>query len=101
MGYRDGNKNPTVRNSSLESKLENLLSSSEIDSEKLNYAASKTRPSEKLSLETEFLLVLMKIWLDLLQTDLAYRYDVSSAKVLQIFINWIKLISKQLGVLVA
>ena len=100
MGYWDGNKKPRVGNSSLESKIENLLSSPEIDSEKLNYAALKSRPSRKLSLETEFLSVLIKLRLDLLQTDLAHRFDVSSAKVSQIFINWIKLISKQLGVLV-
>ena len=77
-----------------------MLSSPEIDPEKLNYAASKSGPSRKLSLETEFLLVLMKLWLDLLQTDLAYRFGVSPGKVSQIFITWMKLLSKQLGVLV-
>ena len=42
----------------------------------------------------------MKLWLDLLQTDLACRFDVSPGKVSQIFITWIKLLSKQLGVLI-
>ena len=93
-------KKNTIRSSSFESKLENLLSSSEIDPEKLNYAASKSGPSRKLSLETEFFLVLMKFWLDLLQTDLAYRFDVSPGKVSQILIAWIKLLSKQVGVLI-
>ena len=77
-----------------------MLSSPEIDPEKLNYAASKSGPSRKLSLETELFLVLMKLRLDLLQTDLAYRFDVSPGKVSQIFITWIKLLSKQLGVFI-
>ena len=77
-----------------------MLSSLEIDPEKLNYAASKSGPSRKLSLETELFLVLMKLRLDLLQTDLAYRFDVSPGKVSQIFITWIKLLSKQLGVFI-
>ena len=80
-------KKNTIRSSSFESKLGNLLSSLEIDPEKLNYAASKSGPSRKLSLETELFLVLMKLWLDLLQTDLAYRFDVSLGKVSQIFIT--------------
>ena len=100
MTYWDGNKKNTIRSSSFESKLENLLSSPGIDPEKLNYAASKSGPSRKLSLETEFFLVLMKLRLDLLQTDLAYRFDVSPRKVPKIFNTWIKLISKQLGVLI-
>ena len=42
----------------------------------------------------------MKLWLDLLQTDLAYRFDVSPGKVSQIFITGIKLLSKQLGLFI-
>ena len=60
MTHWDGNKK-TLWSSSFKSKLENLLSSPEIDPEKLNYAASKSGPPRKLSLETEFLLVLMKL----------------------------------------
>ena len=44
----------------------------------------------------------MKLQLDLLQTDLAsYRFDVSPGweEVSQILITWIKLLSKQLGML--
>ena len=93
-------KKNTIRSSSFESKLENLLSGPEIDPEKLNYTASKSGPSRKLSLETKCFLVLMKLRLDLLQTDLAYRFDISPGKVSQIFITWIKLVSKQLGVLI-
>ena len=77
-----------------------MLPSPEIDPKKLNYAASKSGPSRKLSLETESFLVLMKLRLDLLQTDLAYRFDASPGKVSQIFITWIKLLSEQLGVLI-
>ena len=82
------------------SKVVPLLSSPQIDPEKLNYAASKSGPSRKLSLETESILVLMKLRLDLLPTNLAYRFDVSPGKVSQIFITWIKLHSKQLDVLI-
>ena len=74
-------KKSTVRSSSFESKLKNLLSSPGIAPKKLNYAASKSGPSRKLSLETEFFLVLLKFRLDLLQTDLAYRFDVPPIKV--------------------
>ena len=42
----------------------------------------------------------MKLRLDLLQTDLAYTFNVSPGKVSQIFITWIKLLSKQLDVLI-
>ena len=80
MTYWDENKK-TIKSSSFESKLENLLSSPEIDPEKLNYAALKSGPSRKLSRGTEFLLVLMKLRLDLLEADLAYRFDVSPGKV--------------------
>ena len=66
----------------------------------MNYAPSKSGPSRKLSLETRIFLVLMKLRLDLLQTDLAYRFDVSPRKVPKIFNTWIKLILKQLGVLI-
>ena len=55
MTYWDGNKKKnTIRSSSFESKLGNLLSSLEIDPEKLNYAASKSGPSRKLLFETDF-----------------------------------------------
>ena len=87
-------KKSIIRSSLFESKLKNLLSSPKIDPEKLSYAASKSGPSWKLSpIKIEFLLVLMKLRLDLLQTVLAYRFDVSPGKVLQIFITWIKLLS--------
>ena len=77
-----------------------MLSSPEIDPEKLNYAASISGSSRKLSFEAELVLVLRKLRLDFLQNDLAYRFDVSPGKVSEIFITWVKLLSKQLGVLV-
>ena len=78
MTYWDGNKKKTLRSTSLESKLENLLPSPGIDPEKLNYAASKSGPLKKLSLETEFFLVFMKLPLDFLQTHLAYSLSNSN-----------------------
>ena len=93
-------KESTIRSSFFESSLENVLSRSEIDPEKLSYAASKSGQSRKLSLETVFLLVLMKLRLDLLQIDLTFRFDVSPGKVAQTFNTWIQLLSKQLGVLI-
>ena len=77
-------KKSIIRSSSFKPTLENLLSSPEIDPEKLNYAASKSGLSRKLSLKTKFLLVSMKLWLSLLQTDLAYRVEVSPGSITNI-----------------
>ena len=72
-----------------------------IDASALNYTASKPGPQvRKLSLETEFFMTIMKLRLDLLQQDLANRFGVSTGKVSQIFITWIKLLARELGVLV-
>ena len=60
----------------------------------------KSGPPRKLSLEQEILLTLMKLRLALLTEDLAFRFDVSSATASSIFITWIKLMSKELSVLI-
>ena len=54
----------------------------------------KRGPERKLSLEQEYLLVLMRLRLGLLIKDLAFHFQVSSTRVSQIWITWIKLMSK-------
>ena len=57
-------------------------------------------PGQKLDLEQEFLLTLMKLKLGLINEDLAFRFMVSSTTVSSVFIKWIKLMSKELSVLI-
>ena len=80
--------------------VDDILSSSEMDTSLFNYSARKPGPSRELSIENEFFLTLMKLRLDLLQQDLAIRFDISTGKVSQIFITWIKLLSHEVGVLI-
>ena len=61
----------------------------------------KPGPARKLSLEQEFLLVLMKLRLGLMTEDLAFRFDVSPGKVLQTVITWVHLLSAELRPLIA
>ena len=75
-----------------------LLSSRDIEFNKITLL--KPGPKRKLTLEQEFLLVLMKLRLGIMVEDLAFRFKVSPRKVSQIFIIWMKLISKELSVLV-
>ena len=77
-----------------------LLSSpnSNIDSSLL--PVSTDGPARKLSLLQELLLTLIKIRLNLLNDDLAFRFQIFNGKVSQIFLTWIKLLSKELSVLV-
>ena len=77
-----------------------LLSSpnSNIDSSLL--PVSNDGPAIKLSLLQELLLTLIKIRLNLLNDDLAFRFQIFNGKVSQIFLTWIKLLSKELSVLV-
>ena len=60
----------------------------------------KRGPERKLSLEQEYLLVLMRLRLGLLIKDLAFHFQVSSTRVSQIWITWIKLMSKELRYLI-
>jgi len=60
------------------------------------YPIKKSGPERKLSLEQEFLVVMMKLRLSLLVDDLAFRFGVSSGRISQIVITWVKLLSKEL-----
>ena len=94
MTYWDGSKK-TLRLKKGPSELDNLLSSPEYDVLPL-----KPGPSRKITLEQEFLMVMMRLRLGLLIEDLAFRFCVSSGKVSQITITWIKLLAKELSVLI-
>ncbi|XP_066920205.1 uncharacterized protein [Clytia hemisphaerica] len=99
MRYWDGQKK-TLKPTSYQTRLSDIVETHDYDISLLNYHNSKPGPSRKLSLEQEFFLVLMKLRIDSLQHDLAYRFGISIGKVSQIFITWIKLMSKELGVLI-
>ena len=102
MHYWDGSKKflqPRTGNSSVE-LTESLLSSSDFYLNPDLIDVLKSGPKRKLSLEQEFLLVLMKLRLGLMVEDLAFRFQISAGKVSQIFITWIKLMSKELAVLI-
>ncbi len=60
----------------------------------------KTGPERKLSLEKELLLTLMKLRLALLVDDLAFTFKVSHGSVSSIFITSVKLLSKELSILI-
>ena len=74
--------------------------SPELDAMLSAYPRMRQGPSRKLTLEQEFLLILIKLRVGLLQYDLAHRFGISPGKVSQIFITWIKLLSKELSVLI-
>ena len=57
-------------------------------------------PSRSLSIEQEFLLVLMRLRMGLLVDDLAYRFNITISQVSSVFTTWIKFLSKELGVLI-
>ena len=61
---------------------------------------SRRGPPRKLKLEQEFLCTLMKIRLSLMNDDLAFRFQVSSGTISSILVTWIKLMSKELAVLI-
>ncbi|XP_046864653.1 LOW QUALITY PROTEIN: uncharacterized protein LOC124459176 [Xenia sp. Carnegie-2017] len=60
----------------------------------------RSGPARKLSPQQELLMCLMKLRLALLVDDLAFRFQISSATVSSTFITWIKLMSKELSVLI-
>ena len=53
---------------------------------------NKPGPQRKTSLEQEFLLTLMRLRLGLLIKDLAFRFQISTTRVSQIWITWVKLL---------
>ena len=57
-------------------------------------------PQRSLSLPQEMLLTLMKLKLGLINEDLAFRFMVSVGTVSSVFITWVKLMSKELLVLI-
>ena len=61
---------------------------------------SRSGPPRKFKLEQEFLCTLMKIRLFLVNDDLAFRFQVSSGTISSILVTWIKLMSKELAVLI-
>ena len=66
------------------------------------YFESRGRPgpARKLDLSQELLLTLMRLRLGLLMDDLAFRFIISFPTASSIFITWIKLMSKELSVLI-
>ncbi|CAH3185091.1 unnamed protein product [Porites lobata] len=64
------------------------------------YLKGRPGPERKLRLEQEFLLTLMKLRLALLTFDLGFRFHVSASTVSSVFITWVKLMSKELSVLI-
>ena len=54
-------------------------------------------PNRKFTLEQEFLLVMMRLRVGLLVSNLTFRFNVSTGLVSCIFTTWIKLMRKELG----
>ena len=82
----------TQRQSRSPSPFEEYASSVEVE--------SRPGPRRKLSLEQEFLCRLMKLRLSPMNDDLAFRFQVSSGTISSILVTWIKLMSKELAVLI-
>ncbi len=57
---------------------------------------SKPGPKRTLTLEDELLLTLMKLRLNLLEEDLAFRFRISQSTVSQILSTWIPLLAREL-----
>ena len=76
---------------------ENASSIFDIEFEGDIFPLDKRGPSRKLTLEQEFLLVMMRLCLNLLIKYLAFRFGVADSRVTQVLITWIRLLSRQLG----
>ena len=61
------------------------------------YKRTATKRSPKLDEKNQFLLVLMRLRLGLLNEDLADRFNISQATCSSIFTTWIRLLSSLLG----
>lgn len=64
------------------------------------FAKGRPGPERKLKLEQVFLLTLTKLRIALLTVDLGFRFHVLTTSVSSTFITWIKLMSKELSVLI-
>ena len=100
MSYWYGTKFETNARRGVRSRssLGHILSSHELEISDVSFG--KTGPPRKLSYEQEFLLSLMKLRLGSWNIDLAFRFGISKAAVSRIFITWIKLMRKELSVLI-
>ena len=76
-------------------KIDEIVSSP-VNSEGDILPINRKGPDRALSLEQEYLLLLMRLRLGLLVKDVAFRFQISSTRVSQIWINWIKLMSIEL-----
>ena len=65
-----------------------------------NIALQRPGPDQKLPLEHEFFMVMMRLWLGLLTHDLALRFGVSDSLVSSIFFTWIRLMRLELSCLI-
>ena len=79
---------------------ERILCSLDYDVDESLLPMVRSGPSHKLSLEQEFLLVMMKLRLALLVDDLAFQFGVSPGNISQTVITWVKLLSKELQTLI-
>ena len=73
-----------------------IIISSHVYTEGSVLPINKPGPQRKTSLEQECLLTLMRLRLGLLVKDLAFRFQISTTRVSQIWITWVKLLSKEL-----
>ena len=85
------------RGSSVELR-QSLLSSPDYNLDPVLLPIAKPGLARKL--ERELQLTVMKLRLNLLNDNLAFRFQISSGKVSQIFLTWIKLMSRELSVLI-
>ena len=102
MTYWDGSKK-TLRLKKILSSVqvtERILCSPDYDIDESLLPMVRSGASRKLSLEQEFLLVMMKLRLALLVDDHAFRFGVSPRKISQTVITWVKLMSKELQALI-
>ena len=101
MRYWKGQKRASYEQKSNDLSTEHasiILQSPKYD--KVDIPVSRRGPDTKLTLEQEFLMTMMRLRLGLLVDDLAFRFKTSNTRVSQIWITWIKLISKELGYLI-
>lgn len=97
MKYWEGPKRTSSveREESTQHMIDTIISSPEYVEGSI-LPINKPGPPRKTSLEQEYLLTLMRLRLGLLIKDLAFRFQISTTRVSQIWITWVKLLSKEL-----